>query len=373
MSRASIFDQLHRRQSIADAPEPASSVRSDYDTETLRLIDGVALTPAGFVGRGSVPDADTPALSETLYGSDGYRLLVHAVGDVMPLSEPRLSRLEVKAARLHELVETILIEALMLLEGIPEESAFDVVLELPLRSADAASFILERVRDAIKETQFGEWLSDIRHQSPLGDPHAATAVGTGGGMDYVLWISADSLLTQEGVTSLARRGLLAQSSRGAGLYPGEAVAALLMERLLPERDNPEEGWLLARGLAETHGARAGRRDHDKRQALQGVLERLWPEADAASAPSGLVVDSMGLKGRAVELGGAIIERWPELDAIDDGVAVDGFCGWPGDALVPLMLVLAIAPLALEESAVVLGIGSETETLAWAVSGTTGHS
>ena len=162
MSRASIFDLLHQRQAVSEPQEEPTAARCDYAGDRLRLIDGLALTAAGFIRGGEIPEAPAPELSSTLYGSDGYRLLVHRVVDTISVDEPRLARCEAKAYRLHQLVQTVVTEALMLLEALPEDSPFDVLLSAPIRSPEAAAIIQERLRGAIAETQYGACLGELR-------------------------------------------------------------------------------------------------------------------------------------------------------------------------------------------------------------------
>ncbi|WP_110693237.1 hypothetical protein [Salinicola halophyticus] len=385
MSRASIFDLLHQRQQPIEPVEEPSSARNDYDAGRLRLLDGVALTASGFVGAGAVPEAQSPALSSSLHGPDGFRLLVHRIADVMPVQELRLGRFEAKALRLHELVQTIVIEALMMLEALPEDTTFDVVLTAPMRSPEAAAIVVEHLRAAIVETQYASALGEIHRTSQDGDPHTVLGVGDSGGMPHVLWISADSLLNDEDVASMQHRRLLGRSSNSAGLYVGEAVVALLLQRLLPEDDGFDTGWQIEKGVTHDHPARATRRDHAKRQALIELLSDAWPlaattsaagfgdaetsdasadEVGASTSPARVVIDAMGLPGRAVEIGSALIERWPEIDMIDDGIGIDQFCGWPGEAVTALALALAIAPLSPVESALVLSVEGETRSTAW---------
>lgn len=387
MSRASIFDLLHQRQRSPEPVEETTSARSDYDADRLRLLDGVALTASGFVGAGTVPEAQSPTLSPALHGPDGFRLLVHRVADVMPVREPRLGRLEAKASRLHELVQTIVIEALMMLEALPEEAAFDVVLTAPLRSPEAAAIVVERLRSAIVETQYASALGEIHHTTRGGAPHTVLGVGDGGGMPYVLWISADSLLNEEDVAALQQRRVMGRSSNSPGLYVGEAVVALLMQRLLSEDAVFDSGWRIDAGVVRDHPARSTQRDHAKRQALLELLMDAWPppatapgaevgevqapdvpadDVSGSAAPARVVIDAMGLPGRAVEIGSALIERWPEIDMIDDGVSVDQFCGWPGEAVTAMTLVLAMASLSPLDSAVVIRVEDETRSTVWSL-------
>ncbi|MCK0714562.1 hypothetical protein ACFO0U_12750 [Chromohalobacter sarecensis] len=368
MKRASIFDRLQQRHSVSEPLEEPSVARCDYVSGRLRIIDGLALTAGGFIRSGDIPEPPTPELSSTLYGSDGCRLLMHPVSDTTSVNEPQLGRLDAKALRLHQLVQTVMAEALMMLEAVPKESAFDILLSAPVRSPEAASLIQERLSGAVADTQYGAYLGEIR-LAEQQDPHAALAVGEQGGMPYVLWIGVDSLVNEGDIASMQYRDILVRSSRGDGLYPGEAVAVLLVQRLTAEVLEFNSGWRLDAGIRREHAPRAGRRDYDKRSALVELLGDLWPatQDDASSpAPSRLVVDAIGMPGRGVELGGAVIERWPGIDTIDDALGVDALVGWSGEATQVLLFVLAAAAIEPEGHAVVLALHAESHTQAWAL-------
>lgn len=365
MSRASIFDRLHERQRPVEVVEAPTLTRDGFETSRLRFIDGVALTPSGFVARGSTPEAGTPALSHSLYGPDGFRLLVHEVADVMAVHDSRLGRLEAKALRLHALIQTIVIEALMLLESLPEETPFDVVLTAPLRSSEATGIVVSHLRNAIAETQYGAVLGEIALRGQGSDPHAALAVDEG--MPHVLWINADSSLNNEDISRLQRDGLIGRRSPGGGLYPGEAVTGLLVQRLLPEESGFTEGWIVNAGTSDEQAPRSERREYLKRQQMVALLGGAWlegDESDVTESPACVVIDTMTLAGRAAEVGGAMIERWPEIDLIDDGIGVDGISGWPGQGMTALSFCLALSALEPETSALVLSVVSETRSVAW---------
>ena len=367
MSRASIFDLLHQRQPISEPETVASPVRDDYDADRLQLLDGVALTSAGLVSYDSLPEAHTPALSSSLCGADGYGLLVHEITGLAEVSEPELARLETKALRLHKLVQSALVEALMLLDRLPEETGYDVVLSAPVASGEAAGILIDRLRAVIADTHYGDWLGEIRHSQQGSDPHT-TLASPDGGMPYVLWISVDSVANDKDLVSPELRNVLVQNARGKGLYPGEAAAAVLLHRLTEEGAGPEHGWTLERAMVHEHPPRATRRDYEKRKAMSQMLGEFWPEDDTLGVPSRIVIDAFGLPGRAVEVGGATIERWPEIDTIDDGIGVDGLCGWVGEAVTALMLVLALAELKPQEHAVILGVHAERCSRMWALRG-----
>lgn len=372
MSRASIFDLLHERQPVSE-PEPVPEPQpADYDCERLQVLDGLALTAAGLITLDGLPEAHTPELSSSLLGADGYRLLVHEIADLPVAEEPELGRVDTKALRLHRLIQSVITEALMLLESLPEDAHYDVVLSAPVLSKDATAIIMDQLRAVIAETQYGGRVGDLRHNAAGDDPHIALAVSEEGALPHVLWLSVDTVINQQDLDSPASGQLLVQSSRGAGLHAGEAAAAMLIRRLANGEPQPEDGWLLGRGAIREHAARSARRNHQKCQALIELLGEFWPEEDAAGNPSRFVVDARGLPGRAVELGGAVTERWPEIDAIDDGVSVEDFCGWPGASVTALMLVLAIAEIKPEEHALILALHAEHHSRVWALRGPTGE-
>lgn len=372
MSRASIFDLLHERQPVLE-PEPTPEPRqADYDNERLQVLDGLALTAAGLITLDSLPEAHTPELSSSLLGADGYRLLVHEIADLPVAEEPELGRMGTKALRLHRLVQSIVLEALMLLEALPEDAHYDVVLSAPVVSKAAATLIMDRLRAVIAETQYSERLGDLRHSTAGEDPHTVLAVPGEGGMPYVLWLSVDTVTNQQDLVSPTHSQLLVQRSRGTGLHAGEAAVAVLIRRLSNGEPQPEEGWLLGPGTLREHPARSARRDYEKRQGLIELFGEFWPEEETTGKPSRLVVDALGLPGRAVELGGAVIERWPEIDTIDDGVNVEDFCGWPGASVTALMLVLAMSEMKPDEHAILLSLHAESQSRLWALRGPEGE-
>jgi len=370
MSRASIFDLLHERQPVSE-PEPEPQP-ADYDCERLKVLDGLALTAAGLITLDSLPEAHTPELSSSLFGADDYRLLVHEIADLPDAEEPVLERMDTKALRLLRLLHSVVIEALMLLETLPEDAHYDVVLSAPVASKEAANIITDRLRAVIAETRYGERLAGLRHTTASEDPHTLLDVSGEGGMPDVLWLSVDTVINQRDLASPASGQLLVQSSRGEGLHAGEAAAALLIRRLANGEPQPEEGWLLGPGMVREHAARSALRNHQKCQALIELLGEFWSEEDVAGTPSRLVVDARGLPGRAVELGRAVTERWPEIDTIDDGVSVEDFCGWPGASVTALMLVLAIAEMKPEEHAIILALHAEHQSRVWALRGPAGE-
>lgn len=363
MSRASIYDLLQQRaQPVVEQPKVVEE-RSDFRADRLRLLDGVALTAAGVLAIGSVPEAARVELSEDMRGPDGFQLMACAVTEVIPVGESRLRRLHPKALRLHELIQTILLDALMMLEALPENGRFDIVLSVPLRSGEAASLLLEQIQQAVAETEYGERLGDIRHSAVGWDPHACLAVSESGGHPHVLWLCADSLINTTDVGRLDRRGLLMKASRSVGLAPGEAAVALLMQRV-PEEDNVESasGWRLDSAIEQEHAPRSSRaRQGGATLIIKELLEKSWPEATTdteSESPSRIVMDALGVSGSVTDVAGPLTERWRGIDLIDNGISVHLWCGWPGEALTALQLLLAVAPLGDGESALVLNVVEE---------------
>lgn len=363
MSRASIYDLLQQRaQPVVEQPVVVEE-RSHFRADRLRLLDGVALTAAGVLAMGSVPEAARVELSEDMRGPDGFQLMACTVKEVIPVGESRLRRLDPKALRLHELIQTILLDALMMLEALPENGRFDIVLSAPLRSGEAASLLLEQIQQAVAETEYGERLGDIRHSAVGWDPHTCLAVSESGGHPHVLWLCADSLINATDVGRLDRRGLLMKASRSVGLAPGEAAVALLMQRVSEENDvESASGWRLDSATEQEHAPRSSRtRQGGAALVIKELLEKSWPEAAAdteAESPSRIVVDALGITGSMTDVAGPLTDRWRGIDLTDNGVSVDRWCGWPGEALTALQLLLAVAPLGEDESALVLNVVEE---------------
>ncbi|ALM53980.1 hypothetical protein [Halomonas huangheensis] len=362
MSRASIYDLLQQRTPPVVEKPVVVEERSDFRTDRLRLVDGVAVTAAGVLAMDMVPEGVRAELSQSMRGPDGFPLMACAVQEVMPVNEARLRNHEPKALRLHELIQTSLHDALMMLEALPENERFDIVVSLALRSPETASLLLEQIQLAVKETEYGERLGEIRHNASGWNPHHCLAVSEAGGHPHVLWISADSLINVTEVSRLEQRGLLRRTARPEGLVPGEAAVALLMQRALEDDIEYASGWWLDSAAEQEHAPRSSKaRGRKGPSIVKELLEQSWPDAadDAdAEEPSRVVVDALGLPGRSTEVAGPLTERWSELDLIDHGINVAHWCGWPGEALTALQLLLAVAPLSDDESAVVLNVVKE---------------
>ena len=359
MAKASIFDLLSQRYEPVVEPQEPTGQRSDYRTDRLRLIDGVAVTPAGMVARDEVPERAMPVLSPVLHGPDGFRLLVHAVKDVMPMSEPRLERHSAKARRLHALIQTISLDALMLLDALPAGAGFDIVVSAPLHSAQAIEIVLGRLSTMVAASAYSAGLGDIHHSDSGWDPHATLRAPESGGRPYVLWIGADSLLNHDDTAELHRQGLLALASRQVGVCPGEAAFALLVERVSESGaggdEVPTTGWWLDSATLLGHPERSMRDNPARQQQVDDLLAQAWP---MEAPPAYLVMDTLELPRRVMALSAPLLERWPRLDIIDDGLSVSALCGWPGEALTPLQLVLALASVGHSESALLLNLAEE---------------
>ncbi|MFQ3790413.1 hypothetical protein [Halomonas sp. A29] len=360
MAKASIYDLLSQRYEPVVEPQEPTGQRSDYRPDRLRLMDGVALTSAGMVARDEVPERAMPVLSPVLHGPDGFRLLVHAMQDVMRVDEPRLERHSAKALRLHALIQTISLDALMLLEALPEGAGFDIVVSAPLRSAQAVEIVLGRLGTMVAASAYGAGLGDIHHSDSGWDPHTTLGTRESGGQPYVLWIGADSLLNHDDIAELHRQGLLALASRQVGVCPGEAAFALLAQRVLDSGSGGDEapttGWWLDAATLLEHPERSMRDNPARQQLMHDLLAQAWPVAEP---PAYLVMDTLELPGRTMELSAPLLERWPRLDIIDDGLSVSALCGWPGEALTPLQLVLALASVGHAKSALLLNQAAET--------------
>jgi|GEM_PF-1790338 len=393
MSKASIYDRLQRRPPAPVEKPKVSTERSDFRRDRLRVIDGVALTPAGLVNSGVVPKKGSLEVQSERLGLDGFPLLGFSVQNRVPAhpddgSQP--FRRDDKALRLTELIQSLFIETMELLDNIPEHAGFDIVLVAPLRLQGARDMVMQRLRDAVLGTEYGERLGALRYSDMGWDPHASLAVPEPGGMAYVLWICADSVLNTEDLGQLQQRRLLASASQQEGVYPGEAVSALLFQRLLDEdcaEGSMASGWWLDNGAQQEHIARHDRDRQARRQTIEEILDLAWPQRskddakdhgtamnDAVLAsPAVVVVDALTLPGRTVEVSSPLMERWQRVNVVDDGISVDGWCGWPGEALTALQLVLAVASLAKmpEQDALILNVAEEERSRALVLRSTSG--
>ena len=132
-SRASLYDRLRPRQSTLEQmarQQATPAPERHYDPERLRVIDGVALTAAGLVGWGNMPDKQAAVVDTSLAASES--LLVHRIDcQFGTLGEP-LALQGDRARRLYELARALVGEAMTLLERLPTEAGFEVVVSMPV-------------------------------------------------------------------------------------------------------------------------------------------------------------------------------------------------------------------------------------------------
>ncbi|MGQ7246802.1 hypothetical protein ACUN9Y_05640 [Halomonas sp. V046] len=372
MSKASIYDRLQRRPPAPVETPKVSTERSDFRRDRLRVIDGVALTPAGLVNAREIPPQAAPEVSPTLEGAGGSRLLIHPIVEGVGQQAPDPMDPEAKAQRVHQLIEAVALEAMMMLDNAeprPAEVGFDIVLSAPLRSATAWNTIIEPLRKMIQASPYGQGLGSLRHTENGWDMHRHLSVPDTGGRPYVVWISADSLINRADVGRLQQHALLAGPSTPNGMKVGEACAALLLQRVAEDTPNPATGWWLDEASVKSHP----KRDDLHQRTRHANLVELLASALADTTPDVLISDSLRRPGRATEVSRALLERGVSLDIIDDGISVEEWCGWPGEALTALQLVLAVASLAKmpEQDALMLNVAEEERSRAMVLHSTSG--
>lgn len=358
MSGASIYDLLHEYEVPVVEEEEAAPQNLTYQADRLYLVSGIALTAAGSVAMGKMPKQAVSELSSDLKDAGGLRLPVYGVEKTMPVESLATLGAEDKAQRLHELVQTLMHDVMLLLSDLPQGNGCDIVLSAPLHSTEAQRLILEHMRSAMIKGGFEACLGDIRHVASGWDPHAVLNTGEEGGQPYVLWLSVDSLLNRADVTALHQRGILRSPEQLAGVCPGEAAVALLIRRMPEEEEDADlEGWQLDRAqIMERLPRPKGRNSKATGSGdLDKLLESIWPEDKVPEGPSWVVVDALRTADSSQQVSDTLSERWPGLHIVTGGLSVANWCGWPGEALTALQLILAMADLPAEDSALVLNV------------------
>ncbi|QEM81529.1 hypothetical protein [Halomonas binhaiensis] len=357
MSGASIYDLLHEYEAPVVEEEEVAPQNLTYQADRLYLISGIALTAAGSVAMGKMPKQAVSELSPDLKDAGGQRLPVYGVKKAMSVESLATQGVEDKAQRLHELVQTLMHDVMLLLSDLPQGNGCDIVLSAPLHSTEAQRLILEHIRSAMIKGGLEACLGDIRHVASGWDPHAVLETGEEGGQPYVLWLSVDSLLNRAGVAALRQRGILRSPEQPTGVCPGEAAVALLIRRMPEEEDVDLKGWQLDRAQVMERPPRPKGRNSKATGSgdLDKLLELLWPEDKVPEGPSWVVVDALRTADSSQEVSNSLSERWPGLHIVTGGLSVANWCGWPGEALTALQLILAMADLPAEDSALVLNV------------------
>lgn len=367
-SRASLYDRLRPRQSTLEQmarqqATPAPERR--YDPDRLRVLDGVALTSAGLVGWGNVPAPAVPTPLEGVQSPGGNCFLCHKVVDTIPIaSSPDGQAIDQKTTRLLELVHSLALEALGLLDKAPKNAisniGFDIAVSLPSDGLVSTHAFLEYIRELLKASSFCQSMGQLICLDNSIGLHAAVAASVLT-RPYILWISADSFCSSSGVVQLEQQSLLASPPRYKGTHPGEACAAVLLQRIEENSSAFQDGWWLVPSVGLHHSARA---QQSRRSRLDSMRELINTVSSALvdSEPSVAIADVGKLPNRVSDVCAALFDHWSHPDAIEDVYFADSFCGWSGSALNAIQIVLAIAALTEKKhagSALILEVASET--------------
>ncbi|USZ50661.1 hypothetical protein [Halomonas sp. DN3] len=366
-SRASLYDRLRPRQSTLEQmarqqATPAPERR--YDPDRLRVIDGVALTSAGLVGWGNMPDKQAAVVDTSLAASES--LLVHRIDcQFGTLGEP-LALQGDRARRLYELARALVGEAMTLLERLPTEAGFEVVLSMPV---EGHTTVLRDMLDvSLRGSLAYPRMTGLRLVPDHQDLHDTLATPATGGAGHVLWLSIDCVLHAHGIGQLRARQQLATTRNPQGIKPSEAAVALMIQRIAEDGYGGGDGYLLKRGVMLEHNRRTDLTRRQRYQSLAEILARVWPDegATAGNAPGVVVADSLDLPGRRADLAGALLTLWPELDLGEECRCIDYHFGWPGTALIALQLVVALVGDRSRSGAVLLQLSDDHSSRALAL-------
>lgn len=406
MSKASIYDQLYQRR---PEPEPKSPVLPPvlYDPQRLYLIDAITLTPSGRVAKDDWPQPVAPERDLNLSGPHGETLLVYRIPELVDHVPIQLT--DAAAIKEWRLLQTWLDELMALLLAIPghEDGAaptLDVVWSTEL-TGQVLDQVLTLLRQTLATLRLPVNVQHVESCRPvaLHTLHQQLAPGDQPAAPWVLLLGAGSCVHDQGVTALSQQQRLATTLQPNGLRPGEAVAGLLFKRqprwsesselktdlsktssdrtrlwpsdatstaTVPEADDMATetmGWLLRPGLYCRHPSRDRQRraaDHLD-QALSEVLSEQGLSTDSQPdqpVPDFIMVDTLSLPGRSIELANFLMRRYPHIDLIEHGASVDGLCGWPGVVAPLIQLALATALVeSPEESVAVLSVNQTEST------------
>lgn len=387
MSRASIYDQLYQRR---PAPEPKAPAAPPvlYDPQCLYLVDAITLTPSGRVAKDDWPQPVAPERDLQLNGPHGETLLVYRVPDLVDQVPVQLT--DASAVKEWRLLQTWLDELISLLLSVPDEGetppALDVVWSTEL-TGYAREQILTLLQDTLSALRLPVKVQSVESCRPvaLHTLHQQLAPGDQPAAPWVLLLGAGSCVHAQGVVALDHQQRLATTTQPFGLRPGEAVSGLLLRRqpLLPQSglsqtnrletartdastetvETPlESGWLLRPGLYCRHPSRDRERraaDHlDQALSAQGLSTD--PQSEQP-VPDFVMLDTLSLPGRSIELANVLMRRYPHIDLIDHGATVDGLCGWPGVVAPVVQLALATALVEGAEASVCVMSVSQAES------------
>lgn len=366
-SRASLYDRLRPRQSTLEqmarqetTPEPARR----YDPDRLRVIDGVALTAAGMVGRDGLPDSQIAVMDASLAASES--LLVHRVEcHAGSVGEP-LAHAGERASRLYELTRALLGEALTLLERLPADARFEVIVSMPIEGH--STVLRDMLNASLRGSLAYPRMTGLQLVPDQRDIHDTLAAPAAGGAGHVLWLSVDGVLHAHGIAQLRARHQLATSRYSQGIKPSEAAAALLIRREAEDGCGSDVGYLLKRGQVREHARRADLTRRQRHQTVTELVTSVWPGPGTEEdiSPAVVVADCLSLPGLRADLAAGVITRWPDFDLGQQCLCINFHFGWPGTALSALQLVAALASDRSTSGAVVLQLNDDHSSRALAL-------
>lgn len=394
MSKTSIYDQLYQRR---PASEPKAPVAAPvlYDPQRLYLIDAITLTPSGRVAKDDWPQPVAPERDVSLSGPHGETLLVYRVPELVDQVPVQLT--DATAIKEWRLLQTWLDDLIALLLSVPGNEDGGLPDLDVIWSTDLTGHVRDQVhtllRDTLSALRLPVNVQRVESCRPLAlhTLHQQLAPGDQPAAPWVLLLGAGSCVHAPGVSALSHQQCLATTTQPVGLRPGEAASGLLFKRqpLLPEKTRPEKrlsetpssehtdggdeaGWLLRPGFVCRHPSR----DRQRRAAdhLDHALSEHFAEHSSQpehpsqpeqspdhGVPDFIVVDTLSLPGRSVELATLLMKRYPHIDLIEHGAAVDALCGWPGVVAPLIQLALAAALTEGAEASVAVFSVNQAET------------
>lgn len=332
---SSIFDELHLRRRSKTTAAPPEHQRQHFEGGRLSIVSGFGQCAAGVLMPGeAVPEPSIAAPHPTLRDHRGFPRLAHRLALAgSDGSESVYGRIDAALA--------LLLQALPTVVGDMSDTPcpIDLVLTLPENVLlETQLAVQQQLQEALKALNIWDDRVSQCHVYALDDitvlrPEA----GSEGGMPYVLWCCIESMLEGARIEDLE-----AQLPKGQPLIPGEGAALVLFERV-PAEQSPQLGQFWIESRMATEGTRS--------KALHQLFASV-DDADPDQAADWCIMD-MAAGRRMADLFEALHAVFPgHFAPLDNTIALDLYCGWPGRASLPLQLMYALG-VASSEQAVLL--------------------
>lgn len=350
---SSIYDELYRRRVSRRQPTVAEGRRHDLVADRLCMVDGIATTAAGILQLSDgLPEVSVASSCPLLVDEQGFPRLANAIRTIA-----LNGRHKSFDGRLVAIWNDLAGHLEALVHQLPDNEKVDLVLTL---SESVSPELQHTVQQLIVEQliahqlwQEGQSCCCVGTSQTINTQLAPDTAS--GAMRWVFWCSMDTLLDERQFHHWNKL-----SPKNSPIIAGEGGALILFERL-PLEGVPSRGRFWVHSQVEQHALSRSLMDKPRVEALKKLMNAMvlpakQPEASSSAEPPTWCIMDMGAGERAGNALAALFDCWPGVyELMANCYVLDQFCGWNGQAAQGVMMMMAAASMAENDSAMLLSL------------------